>query len=60
MADNGHDKSETTYVNGYNEKPDAPLTEAPPSNPELDRRINRKFDLHVVPWLFGLWLLAFM
>ncbi|MCJ1303745.1 hypothetical protein MMC08_006555 [Hypocenomyce scalaris] len=28
--------------------------------PELDRRITRKFDKHVVPWLFGLWLLAFI
>lgn len=29
-------------------------------DPELDRRITRKFDTHVVPWLFGLWLLAFI
>ena len=27
---------------------------------ELDRHITRKFDTHVVPWLFGLWLLAFI
>ena len=26
----------------------------------LDRSITRKFDLHIVPWLFGLWLLAFI
>jgi hypothetical protein len=26
----------------------------------LDRRLTRKFDKHVVPWLFGLWLLAFI
>ena len=26
----------------------------------LDRKITRKFDLHIVPWLFGLWLLAFI
>ena len=26
----------------------------------VDRRITRKFDTHVVPWLFGLWLLAFI
>lgn len=26
----------------------------------LDKRITRKFDRHVVPWLFGLWLLAFI
>ena len=29
-------------------------------DPALDRAITRKFDLHVVPWLFGLWLLAFV
>lgn len=29
-------------------------------DPALDRRITRKFDLHLVPWLFGLWLLAFI
>jgi hypothetical protein len=26
----------------------------------LDKRLTRKFDKHVVPWLFGLWLLAFI
>ena len=29
-------------------------------DPILDRRVTRKFDTHVVPWLFGLWLLAFI
>ena len=29
-------------------------------DPELDKRITRKFDTRVVPWLFGLWLLAFI
>lgn len=29
-------------------------------NPALDRRITRKFDMHLIPWLFGLWLLAFI
>lgn len=24
-------------------------------DPELDRRLNRKFDLQIVPWLFGIW-----
>ena len=24
-------------------------------NPELDKRLNRKFDLHILPWLFGIW-----
>lgn len=29
-------------------------------DPSLDKRITRKFDKHIVPWLFGLWLLAFI
>jgi len=29
-------------------------------DPALDRAITRKFDTHLVPWLFGLWLLAFI
>jgi len=24
-------------------------------NPQLDKRLNRKFDLHILPWLFGIW-----
>jgi len=24
-------------------------------SPELDKRITKKFDRHIVPWLFGLW-----
>lgn len=27
----------------------------PDIDPESDRRITRKFDLHIVPWLFGIW-----
>lgn len=29
-------------------------------DPALDRALTRKFDWHLVPWLFGLWLLAFI
>ena len=29
-------------------------------DPALDRRITKKFDTHIVPWLFGLWLFAFI
>lgn len=25
------------------------------SNPTLDKRLNRKFDLRILPWLFGIW-----
>lgn len=29
-------------------------------NPELERRITRKCDFHILPWIFSLWLLAFI
>ncbi|PSN64865.1 MFS transporter-like protein [Corynespora cassiicola Philippines] len=29
-------------------------------NPALDKRLNRKFDLHILPWLFGIWLFSFI
>jgi hypothetical protein len=29
-------------------------------NAELDRRLNRKFDLKILPWLFGIWLFSFI
>ncbi|KAF2142806.1 uncharacterized protein K452DRAFT_225996 [Aplosporella prunicola CBS 121167] len=32
----------------------------PTDDAELDRHITRKFDKHMMPWLFGLWLLAFI
>ncbi|KAL8652230.1 MAG: hypothetical protein Q9210_002808 [Variospora velana] len=31
-----------------------------PLDPALIQRITRKFDTHVIPWLFGIWLLAFI
>lgn len=24
-------------------------------DPKLDKRIDRKFDKHIMPWLFGIW-----
>lgn len=36
-------------------------TASPPSPGEviedtvLEKRLNRKFDLHILPWLFGIW-----
>lgn len=29
-------------------------------DPDLDRRITRKCDFHILPWIFALWLLAFI
>jgi hypothetical protein len=27
----------------------------PEVDPEIEGRITRKFDLHIMPWLFGIW-----
>ncbi|KAJ5064542.1 major facilitator superfamily domain-containing protein [Bipolaris maydis] len=29
-------------------------------NAALDKRLNRKFDLRILPWLFGIWLFSFI
>jgi hypothetical protein len=29
-------------------------------DPAIDARVTRKCDLHIIPWLFGIWLLAFI
>ena len=29
-------------------------------NPEMEKRITLKCDLHILPWIFVLWLLAFI
>jgi hypothetical protein len=26
-----------------------------PFDVKLDKRLNRKFDIHISPWLFGIW-----
>ncbi|KAH0373065.1 MFS general substrate transporter, partial [Aureobasidium melanogenum] len=51
--------SKLEYVEDL-EKTNTTWDDRPTLDPELDRRITRKFDTHVVPWLFGLWLLAFI
>src|SRR5271155_477682 len=30
------------------------------TDPVFDRRVTRMLDLHILPWLFGIWLLAFI
>ncbi|KAK8170119.1 major facilitator superfamily domain-containing protein [Phyllosticta citrichinensis] len=42
------------------EKTNSPWLDRPGIGPELDKRITKKFDRHIVPWLFVLWLLAFI
>ena len=29
-------------------------------DPALEKRITRKLDLHILPWIFVIWLLAFI
>lgn len=31
-----------------------------PTDPATEKLLNRKFDTHILPWLFGMWLLAFI
>ena len=51
---------EKKVPNSQLEKYDSPEAEAMDIDPVLDHRLTRKFDLYIVPWLFGLWLLAFI
>lgn len=64
MEDSHSGKSQTDYLengaNGNNEKGDGQLLDASQVDPAVDKRITRKFDKRVVPWLFGMWLLAFL
>ena len=51
------DKEVASYA--YYEK-DGTSQEDAGIDPVVDKRITRQFDKHLVPWLFGLWLLAFI
>lgn len=42
------------------EKVNTTWDDVSPIDEELDKRITAKFDRHIIPWLFGLWLLAFI
>lgn len=52
--------SKIEYFDASLEKSNTTWNDSTELDPELDKRITRKFDTHVVPWLFGLWLLAFI
>ncbi len=51
--ENGHLEKVERYTNNGGSEPED-------ISPALDRAITRKFDHRIVPWLFGLWLLAFI
>ncbi|KAL8700175.1 MAG: hypothetical protein Q9201_005595 [Fulgogasparrea decipioides] len=44
------------------DKPEPKITYADdePIDPALNQRITYRFDRHIIPWLFGIWLLAFI
>lgn len=52
--------SKVEYFDASLEKSNTTRNDSNELDHELDKRITRKFDTHVVPWLFGLWLLAFI
>lgn len=47
-----------TAVDSRNNRGDVIANQA--IEPRLNRIITRKFDFHIIPWLFGIWLLAFI
>jgi len=53
----GHEK---IAVNGAHDETTAALAETNEIDPQVEKRIRRKLDLHIVPILFGIWLLAFL
>ncbi|KAL8663995.1 MAG: hypothetical protein Q9202_003412 [Teloschistes flavicans] len=46
----------------FDDKPDfkAAYNEDQALDPALNQRITYRFDRHIIPWLFGIWLLAFI
>ena len=48
------------HVENTNSKDHKEAYEQLEISPALDRAITRKFDTHILPLLFGLWLLAFI
>ena len=54
-------KTSEKHEYGENEKAtEFEYADQAPIDPALNRRITNQFDKHIVPWLFGLWLLAFI
>lgn len=67
MHQNSHEPPARDLTGFKSEKDKQPLeniTAVDSALPEIDsalnRAITRKFDTHLLPWLFGLWLLAFI
>lgn len=54
------DRYDNVQFNTNADKGNAALNGRQEVDPALDKRLNRTFDLHIIPILFGLWLLAFI
>lgn len=51
-----HEQTQTQHV----EKDSGHVEEQPDFDPVLDSRVRRKCDRHIMPWLFLIWLWAFI
>ncbi|BFZ65409.1 hypothetical protein YB2330_006575 [Saitoella coloradoensis] len=66
MAEHEMDKMKIEQVenvaatDGATLSPSASLRTDQPIDPILEAKIRRKLDFHIIPWIFGLWLLAFI
>lgn len=52
--------TEKESIDRLEEKDISPATVDYIEDPAFDRHITRKLDLHILPWIFILWLLAFI
>lgn len=44
----------------HRQEPDEKASDHEPIDPAMQKQLNKKFDKHIVPFLFGMWLLAFI
>ena len=50
------DKDDVAHIEKATASP--PLVNEVVEDPALEARLNRKFDIHILPWLFGIWYLS--
>ncbi|KAF3046119.1 hypothetical protein E8E12_011199 [Didymella heteroderae] len=52
------DKDDVAHIEKATASP--PFSNETIEDPALEARLNRKFDTHILPWLFGIWLFSFI
>ena len=57
---NPHDTEKAPETEEIDLKKNVGLADGVETDPALDKRITRKLDFHIMPWIFILWLLAFI